>query len=1171
MKSIFTKISTLLLCGAVAMVSCTDFSEDIQNLDNKVNDLGSTTQTELASLQSAITALEAKLDAQYATKDEVAALKSTLENSIASEVAALSEDIAEVSAALNTAKSEINAAIAGLDSKKADKADVDAAVETATKAIAALQADLEATKAEIEAEIEDVKAEIAATQEELAAQIQGVDAKANELHNTLLSLSDYLKTLEAKINEVNNTLLSLAEYLPTVEAKVAELKNTLDSLSDHLAEREPVVDAKLAELQATLISLSNHLEEYEAVTDFKLVELQGSLAALSTYLEEYEASVDAKFNEILNTFESLSLFLDEKFAALDATDTDLYKEIDGIRVVLTALNNLLADETAAREAEDGAIYELIGSSVTALNNLIADLQAEDEALYVELEGVREAFTTLNNLLNDEAATREAEDAALYELIGTSVTALNNLIADLAAEDEAIYAEMENVRTYVAQVYNALSAEIEATNASLSAHIAAFEAYKAIVDDKLADLEAEDGAIYDLIGTTATALNNLIADLQAEDEAIYAEINGVRESLSQAINFLLSEDEAIKAQFEEKANEIYAEIAGVRENVSQVYNSLMAEVAELTNKILANATAIAALEDAVEMLTDWALAHQDQYDDLVQLVTKHVADLTAQIEDLQEEDGAIYDYIGKTATALNNLLDDANRTIQGLKDLCSEQQNQIGANKDAIYALNVLLDQIQADLGARLDALEVRVEKIEIDVETLKEAVAGLNETLEQAVADLKKEDKTMAATLQGLKDLCADFLNMIGENKDVNYAQAQQIAAIMTALEDINAELADNAEWQASMTTLTTQLNNAIANLWEALDLLGTSLQEDIAEAVALLTSEDAKIRAEIEAGLAEVLRLAYNNDSGVMDNVRMFEEKMSGIVDELRAAIKSLANRVQSLVYVPEYADHKATIEYAVISQYEMENDRPAEVYAEGDDEKQLPYAYVAKASDLKYLVKASDLKYLVKAENAAEVAEAIAKNWAAVLDYEVKDVKTRGASETGADLEIVNVKAEGEYIIVSVVAKNFDAKFFQKRKIGGIYSAALVLADENNTRTTEYTNLVPGTPINYVAKVLDGDNTDITWRTWDDTNTPVARLPYDHDPAERIVLEGHRLAFFAGEEINTADELIAAGYDIQLERSVYQKVLGSDEYQHHLITLKKGEVEKRQVGKFATHSINI
>lgn len=702
------------------MVSCTDFSEDIQNLDDKVNNLGNATQTELASLQQAITDLEAKLSAQYATKDEVAALKTTLENSIASEVAALSEDIAEVSAALKTAKGEINEAIAGLDSKKADKAEVEAAVKTATEAIAALQAELESAKEDLEAEIASVKDEIAAAQEELNSKINGVDAKANELQNTLLSLSDYLATLEAKVNEINNTLLSLGEYLPTIEAKILEVKNTVESLGAEYEANKDVVDAKLNELHNTLLSLSEHLEEYEATTDFKLVELQGSLAALSTYLEEYEASVDAKFNEILNTIASLSIFLDEKFAALEATDTDLYMEIDGLREAFTTINNLLADEVAAREAEDAAIYELLYSSVTALNNLIADLQAEDEALYVEIE---------------------------------------------------------NVRTYVAQVYNALSTEIAAANAALQAHIAAFEAYKEVVDAKLAGLEAEDGAIYELIGSSVTALNNHIADLQAKDEEIYAEIESVRTNLGQAINFLQSEDAALKAEFDEKVDAIYAEIEGVRANVAQVY------------------------------------------------------------------------------TLLNDMLSD----------------------------------------------------------------LAG---------------------------------------------------------------DVAANTE------------------------------------------------------------------------------------------AIKKLFERVQSLVYVPDYSDHKATIDWAMIVSNQI---MPA---AAEDD---VNYTIVTKATDLKYLVKAN------AGEDAATAAAEIAAN-PSVLDYFVTDVKTRGASQTGADLEIVKVKAEGEYIIVSVVAKKFDAKFFENKR-QGIYSAALALVDaKGNNLTSEYTNLVPGEAahIEMGLYLAEGDDVNNVAGTEDTTKMP-------------------------------------------------------------------------------------
>ena len=852
------------------MVGCTDFSEDIQNLDNKVDNLGNTTQTELATLQKAITDLEAKLAAQYATKDEVAALKATLENSIASEVAALSEDIAAVSDALKTAKGEINDAIADLDDKKADKTAVDAAVKTATDAIAALKADLEAAKGDLEAEIESVKAEIADAQEQLNSKIDGVDAKAEELHNTILALSDYLKTLEAKVNELKGTLDALSEYLPTIEAKVAELKGTLDALSDHLEGREAEVDAKLNELHATLLALSDHLEEYEATTDFKLVELQGSLAALSVYLEEYEASVDAKFKEILNTFDSLDGFLDEKFAALEATDTDLYKEIEGIRVVLTALNNLLTDEAAARMAEDNALYELIGTSVTALNNLIADLAAEDEAIYAEIDGVRQAFTTLNNLLADEVADRTAEDAAIYELIGTSVTALNNLIADLAAEDDAIYVEMENIRTYIAQVYNSLSYDIKAVDAALQAHIAAFEAYKAQMKETVENLYKNDDAISERLAMHTDKLAKIIdakvAELQAADEEIWTKINSLEESLSQAINYLLAEmedkDAALYTKISEEVEAIYREL---QTNITQVNNlvtDLQEEVSELANRVLENENAIAALEAAVEMLTDWALAHQDEYDDLVQLVTKHVADLTALIEDLQVEDGAIYEYIGETATNLNNLIADANARMDEIEGVIEQNYNTTGA---AIGALSNLINDIQADLNDRVSANE----------------------------------------------------------------------------------------------------------------------------------------------------------------------------------EAIKKLFERVQSLVYVPDYSDHKATIDWAMIATTNVmpaaaENDAPA-------------YSIVAKATDLKYLVKAN------AGEDAATAAAEIAAN-PSVLDYIVTDVKTRGASQSGADLQIVNVKAEGEYIIVSVVAKKFDAKFFENKR-QGIYSAALALVDaKGNNLTSEYTNLVPG-----------------------------------------------------------------------------------------------------------------
>ena len=64
MKSFFTKLGTLLLCGvAVAVVGCTDFSQDIREGDEalkvEIDKLNQSTSATIAELKASISALEA--------------------------------------------------------------------------------------------------------------------------------------------------------------------------------------------------------------------------------------------------------------------------------------------------------------------------------------------------------------------------------------------------------------------------------------------------------------------------------------------------------------------------------------------------------------------------------------------------------------------------------------------------------------------------------------------------------------------------------------------------------------------------------------------------------------------------------------------------------------------------------------------------------------------------------------------------------------------------------------------------------------------------------------------------------------------------------------------------------------------------------------------------------
>ena len=77
MKSFFTKLSKVLLCGvAVAVVGCTDYDTDIQNVNERVDAVE-------ADLEQALADLGSKVQANTAA---ISALEATLNTKIAEEV-----------------------------------------------------------------------------------------------------------------------------------------------------------------------------------------------------------------------------------------------------------------------------------------------------------------------------------------------------------------------------------------------------------------------------------------------------------------------------------------------------------------------------------------------------------------------------------------------------------------------------------------------------------------------------------------------------------------------------------------------------------------------------------------------------------------------------------------------------------------------------------------------------------------------------------------------------------------------------------------------------------------------------------------------------------------------------------------------------------------------------
>ena len=79
MKSYFTKFGAFLLCGVMlAAVGCHDYGEDIQQVNNKVDNLDKNYAVEVEDLEKAIKDLDDKL----ATDAELAAKITELQNTV---------------------------------------------------------------------------------------------------------------------------------------------------------------------------------------------------------------------------------------------------------------------------------------------------------------------------------------------------------------------------------------------------------------------------------------------------------------------------------------------------------------------------------------------------------------------------------------------------------------------------------------------------------------------------------------------------------------------------------------------------------------------------------------------------------------------------------------------------------------------------------------------------------------------------------------------------------------------------------------------------------------------------------------------------------------------------------------------------------------------------------
>lgn len=595
----------------------------------------------------------------------------------------------------------------------------------------------------------------------------------------------------------------------------------------------------------------------------------------------------------------------------------------------------------------------------------------------------------------------------------------------------------------------------------------------------------------LIGTMLYATG--CTDYDADIKDLNDKIEGIESTLNGKVDPLAAELDKVAAALEDAIKDANENIAANEEAMSALKDA----DDEISDRI----------DDALEAIEAASAAINDQVDDVENMADEALSKISKANETIAAHADAI--------AALEGVDEELAGDIQTLQANLATMEAELDGklDKEDFNQFITAFVAYQAEIDAAIAALEVRVANAEAAIEALEGNVAelydlhdvqgqlienldGRHEDLaaytEAELEALRKADANLAALIAALGDQLDAFKQTVTDQ----FAKAfGEIAANTTKINELTAALAQEAAERIAMgKAIYEHIDNVKAELKNA--------DEELEAKFSAITDALAKEVAAVKSALAE-LKEEVNNLNGdveaLQSEVAALQEALSKLKDEtedavarLSADINAILNRVQSIVFVPEYNDGKGTINYA-------------------------------KAGETLVEARSTMVYQVYPAEGAA----AIALSEEAVLSYNLEGLKSRAAE--GPQFNIVAVEGtEDGRLIVTFDARNLGAEFYAGQKE---YAASLVLDSETANLSTVYTNVVPvKTPEQITMNIVNGEEVisglvgDTYEFEYTDTETVEKVLP-EHV----VVFDVDGTSYVGIEALNNA------GYAVALERAMY------------------------------------
>ena len=631
---------------------------------------------------------------------------------------------------------------------------------------------------------------------------------------------------------------------------------------------------------------------------------------------------------------------------------------------------------------EGTTIPTIDEQITNINTSVADLQKTD----TELKGyITSLQTTATDLQKQITATNTKIDEVNSALAQSIADAKTDLASQIATAKSDVVAQLEALRSEMTAQLSQINTTIEtlqSKDAELEGKITALQAY---VDTQIgsakdwatatfATLEQYNKVVEDIaaIKNSIESTNQSIADLETR-------LNGkIATDIATAVASL---DEEIKQKVGEITTAYTSAIATAKEEITAAYTAAIAQ-------------AISASETSMKA---WVNEQLTGYYTIAQTDAKLSALKTDLGGQLSTQKTYLENLITQLSTTVNQQIADNTAKIEALRTELSGKSDE---NKTAIADNAEKIAKNAEAIIANTKGIADNAELIKANA-TLIEANSKLIEANKTAIAELNENVDKNAKAIAKNAQAIADNALLISTNTTTLNNHTQTIAENSAAIVKLQSDLAD------AKTQITEAYTNAIATaISESEGRINTKIANEIAGVNTTIDNKIKSVNESITTLTAKVTALESD-----VASIKSQIATMAQDIEAIKSDIAKLLKRIQSVTFVPQYADGKVEMKRVV---------------TEDEGIAEFDFAVMPK-----------------------DAVTELANVWQQAVTMQAVYTKTRAVSFINLPILSLTANKRTGVITIKASGKNLSEDFFLKKTSA---NASLVISDGNASVASEY-----------------------------------------------------------------------------------------------------------------------